>query len=151
MVLIRSLQLIVHLPIFSIVVPSNVIMLFRLLIPIVMFDLLEQFQLLQQIFPDSEEDSELYMGSYSQIRDIGYDSLNIFMNLGTLAFLSAMYFLKVAFVLFIMKPLSYLHKGLKNKYNRYFKQVFFGDLIAILVEGYLEFLISSLLLLIVAP
>jgi len=149
--MIRALQLIVHLPIFSIVVPSNVIMLFSLLIPIVMFDLLEQFELLQQIFPDSEEDSELYMGSYSQIRDIGYDSLNIFMNLGTLAFLSAMYFLKVAFVLFIMKPLSYLHKGLKNKYNRYFKQVFFGDLIAILVEGYLEFLISSLLLLIVAP
>jgi len=85
------------------------------------------------------------------MRDIGYDTLNIFMNLGTLAFLSAMYFLKVAFVLLIMKPLSYLHKGLKKKYNRYYNQVFFGDLIAILVEGYLEFLISSLLLLLVAP
>ena len=39
--LIRSLQLILHLPIFRFIIPGNVIMLFQVLIPVAMFDILD--------------------------------------------------------------------------------------------------------------
>ena len=39
--LIRSLQIIIHLPLIRILVPSNVNMIFSIVIPIVMFDILE--------------------------------------------------------------------------------------------------------------
>jgi hypothetical protein len=63
--MIRSLQLIIHLPIMSMVIPSNVMTMFNILIPIVMFDVLEDLQIFNEIFPDSEEDSLLYMQDYS--------------------------------------------------------------------------------------
>jgi len=149
--MIRSLQLIIHMPIMSMVVPSNVITLFNILIPIVMFDILEDFQVFQSIYPDSEHDALQYMGDYSQMRDIGYESFNIFMNLGTLAFLCSMYLVKVAFTIFILKPVSLLQPNFKKTYKTFKRQVFFGDLFAIFVEGYMEFLISSILLIKVAP
>jgi hypothetical protein len=39
--LIRCLQVILHLPLLSIIVPGNVSMIFGIIIPIVMFDVLE--------------------------------------------------------------------------------------------------------------
>ena len=39
--LIRSLQIIIHLPLIRIIIPSNVNMVFSIIIPIVMFDILE--------------------------------------------------------------------------------------------------------------
>ena len=39
--MIRSLQMIVHLPMLKIIVPANVITLFEYVIPIAMFDLLQ--------------------------------------------------------------------------------------------------------------
>jgi hypothetical protein len=41
LVVINPLQLILHLPIMSVIVPANVLSLFKILIPIVMFDVLE--------------------------------------------------------------------------------------------------------------
>jgi hypothetical protein len=85
------------------------------------------------------------------MRDIGYDSLNLFMNLGTLAFLCCVYLGKVFVVIFILKPVSWKFKAGKKVYKHYKRQVFFGDLFAIFVEGYMEFLISSALMVIVTP
>jgi len=39
--LIRSLQIVIHLPLIRILVPSNVNMVFSVVIPIVMFDIME--------------------------------------------------------------------------------------------------------------
>lgn len=39
--MIRSLQIILHLPLFQVIVPGNVTMLFSAIIPIAMFDILE--------------------------------------------------------------------------------------------------------------
>lgn len=85
------------------------------------------------------------------MRDIGYDSFNLFMNLGTLAFLCCLYLLKVVIVILILKPASYFSSLAKSLYKTYYRQVFFGDLFAIFVEGYMEFLISSAFLILVAP
>lgn len=85
------------------------------------------------------------------MRDIGYQSFNLFMNLGTLAFLCCLYLLKVAVVLLILLPISFFNKKAEILYFYYYRQVFFGDLFAIFVEGYMEFLISSALLILIAP
>jgi len=42
--MIRSLQLILHLPIMTVIFPSNVMMFFNIVIPIVMFDIFENEQ-----------------------------------------------------------------------------------------------------------
>ena len=56
MLLIRILQLILHLPIFHIMVPGNVSMLFQILIPIVTFDIIseEKFRSVMKFDPDGE-------------------------------------------------------------------------------------------------
>ena len=82
-----------------------------------------------------------------QMSDVGYDSYNLILNLGTLAILFTLYILKIIALVFILAPLSTLWP---NKFTKIFKKfkesLFFGDLIMMFVEGYMEFLISSTLL-----
>ena len=52
--MINSLQIIFHLPILYVVMPGNVQTLFQIMVPVVMFDILENFELIQNLFPDSE-------------------------------------------------------------------------------------------------
>ena len=51
--MINSLQLILHLPIMNIIIPANVMTMFTILIPVVMFDITEELDLLSSFFPDS--------------------------------------------------------------------------------------------------
>ena len=52
---INPLQLILHLPIMNVVVPTNVLSLFTVLIPIVMFDVLEGVEVIEDLFPTDDE------------------------------------------------------------------------------------------------
>ena len=54
--MIKALQLVFHLPIMSTVAPANVIAMWNIIIPFVMFDLLESFPYVQELFPDSESE-----------------------------------------------------------------------------------------------
>ena len=60
LVVINPLQLILHLPIMSVIVPANVLSLFKILIPIVMFDVLEGNQFIQNLFGEQNNDDESY-------------------------------------------------------------------------------------------
>ena len=51
--MINSLQLILHLPIMNIVIPANVMTMFTILIPVVMFDITEELDLLSRFFPEN--------------------------------------------------------------------------------------------------
>jgi hypothetical protein len=96
---------------FNIVIPANVITMMSVIIPLVMFDILEQFGIMEKIFPSSNEDADIHMQEYSQLRDLGYETFNIFMNLGTLAIFFALYILKLLMVGFL-KPLSIMFPSL---------------------------------------
>ena len=85
------------------------------------------------------------MFNLAQLQDIGYDSFNMYMNLGTISVFLALYLIKFALVI-ILKPLSMISATAKKYYNKFFYAVFFTDLILIYSEGYMEFLISSVLL-----
>ena len=78
--------------------------------------------------------------------DVGYDSYNLLLNLGTMAVLVMLYFAKVVFMLFVLKPLSLISPKFIKTYNLFWKQVFFGDFFLLFIEGFMEFLISSSLL-----
>lgn len=57
-VMINSLQLIFHLPIMSIVTPGNVMTMFQIMIPVVMFDIMESIDFFKDLFPYSEDDMQ---------------------------------------------------------------------------------------------
>jgi len=52
--MINTLQLILHLPIMNTPIPANVMSMFSILIPVVMFDLLEEFHIFESLFPDDD-------------------------------------------------------------------------------------------------
>ena len=78
-----------------------------------------------------------------QVKDIGYGSCNAILNLSTLAVLIAVYFAKVVilFALWLLrisgKEIAF-YKTLKN-------QVFYSDLVAISLDGFMELFISGYL------
>ena len=48
--MVRSLQMILHLPLLKVILPGNVSMLFEIMIPIVMFDILDSSWSTELIF-----------------------------------------------------------------------------------------------------
>ena len=81
------------------------------------------------------------------MEDIGYESHNFVVNMKSLAIFYCFYFLQVS-VFLILKALSKCRKGkpiFPTVYNALYKVLFFGEIISILFEGYLEFLVSAYL------
>ena len=93
-IMVRSLQVVLHLPIIRVIFPANVMLLISSLIPTIGFDLLEAFfdweeqRVLR--FNNDRHDSikDVY---FNQICDLGYDSFNSIMLLQTLAVLLVLY------------------------------------------------------------
>jgi len=56
-----------------------------------------------------------------QMSDVGYDSYNLLLNLGTMAVLVMLYFAKVVFMLFVLKPLSLISPKFIKTYNLFWK------------------------------
>jgi hypothetical protein len=54
-----------HIPMLNVVVPANVISTNQIILPLVMFDILADLQILQSIFSESEADAEQHMRDYS--------------------------------------------------------------------------------------
>jgi len=102
--MINSLQLIFHLPIMSIIAPGNVVTLFNIMIPVVMFDIMESLNLWDGVFPDSEIEMEENNDILDQMKDIGYDSFNPILNLGTLFFMICVYILRVVTFFLVIYP-----------------------------------------------
>ena len=96
--MINALQMVLHLPMLRIMVPSNVAAFFRVVLPIVMFDVLEGFEDTVKGFfksvdlnfrlEDPENDSR---GLFDQMRSLGYSTSNSIFNLGTIFFLIVFY------------------------------------------------------------
>ena len=147
-VMINSLQISIHLPIFNILLPSNVILFFEKIIPIVMFDIIkEDWNLNPSDFMELDEEGGKLIENPKfprQMANIGYDSHNFLQNIGSLQIFIMMYFMRVLFVLFLKVFLKITGRG-KLFYEKQFKRVFFTDLILIFIEGYIEFCIAGYL------
>ena len=94
--------MVLHLPMLRIIVPANVASFFRVILPIVMFDVLEGFEDTVKDFyrvidlnfrrEDEQTDSR---GMFDQMRSLGYQTSNTIFNLGTIFFLIIIYFIRL--------------------------------------------------------
>ena len=87
----------------SIIPPGNVLTMFKIVVPVIMFDIMESITYFQDLWPDSEQDMLLSPNlKLTQLIDIGYDSFNPILNLGTLFVLVLLYILEsILFVLIV--------------------------------------------------
>jgi len=73
--------------------PGNVNMFFSILIPIVMFDIIDSEWSTELVFTfDFENEEENAKDMHKQMQDLGYDSRNSILNLGSV-FVFAMFYL----------------------------------------------------------
>ena len=93
MFLIRALQVILHMPMLRIVIPSNFSMLSGIISPIIMFDILANDKgydvNLLMTFDENDQGEDII----DQMENIGYESNNCILNLGTMYFMIMIYFL----------------------------------------------------------
>ena len=93
---IRSLQMVLHLPMFSVIMPGNVTMFFQILLPFVMFDIFDPSNLLSYFVDfDDEAQEELLSKMHTQMKDLGYESHNAVINLGSVFVFGLLYFFQV--------------------------------------------------------
>ena len=113
-----------------------------------MFDILENDEGigLELVFEfDDEKQDEMADDIFDQTQDIGYDSHNSIMNLKTVAVIYLFYLLKLPLIV-VVKLFSLLLGGryyTKEIYNFLYDALFFKEILTILLEGYIEFLIAA--------
>lgn len=105
---IRGLQLILHLPIFNVIVPGNVARIYAILIPICMYDVTSEIfsDLFKKWFPQMSLEDFKNSLTLDQLSDLGYDTYNPIINLGTLSFLLLMYLIKAVVTFLLLKPIT---------------------------------------------
>jgi len=75
-----------------VIIPGNVNMFFSILIPIVMFDIIDSEWSTELVFTfDSEGQEETAKDMSGQIMDLGYDSRNSILNLGSVFVFGSFY------------------------------------------------------------
>lgn len=151
LIMINSLQIAIHLPIMGIGFPSNAMTYISSMIPIVMFDVLEGQDWFESIFRSNKGGEMVDIEPYTyQIGELGYESYNPFLNLGTISLWLMIYFTKFIILLFVLFP---LRKSIKGK--KYFKQMknqlFFSEFLTLFLECYLELIICGFLIWEVPP
>ena len=94
---------------------------------------------------DIDKQNELNIHILDQMEDLGYDSHNSVLLLGSLAIFAMWYWTRVFLYIFIVVPFVLCFK----KGFKYVKQIrkilFFRDFIAITIEGYFEYIIAAYL------
>ena len=92
----RTLQMILHLPLVKVIVPGNVSMFFQTMIPIAMFDIFESSYTTEVLLDFSEQQQEQFQAErLDQMTDLGYESNSAMLNLGSLAIFTILYFVKL--------------------------------------------------------
>mmetsp|Transcript_23187 Transcript_23187/g.35886 ORF Transcript_23187/g.35886 Transcript_23187/m.35886 type:complete len:134 (+) Transcript_23187:3022-3423(+) len=79
-----------------------------------------------------------------QMVDLGYETHNSLLNLGSLAIFTFIYTLRVAFFLLLCAS-SFCTNRFQEKRRSLSQTLFFGEILAILIEAYFEFLLSGYL------
>jgi hypothetical protein len=140
MFLIRALQIILHLPLFRVVIPSNFTMLNSIIAPIMMFDILDNSNGvdISLIMGFEEQDANIL----DQMKNIGYTSNNCALNLGTIYFLVIFYLMQLTLTLIIAIYNKFTGKGGKIL-RKLTKQLFFSEILIMSIEGFIEIYISG--------
>jgi hypothetical protein len=147
---INSLQMVLHLPMMLILIPPNVSSFFSLILPVVQFDLLDPEWTTELIFkfdenPEESFGDEFEMKVFDQMKDLGYETHNSVRLLGSLLIFKVLWLVRV----FIYYPIVKLYVKITKKGGKYLKSLsdtlFYGEVIIISIESFIEFLIAGYL------
>lgn len=94
--MLRTLQIMMHLPMLKIIVPGCVIYLFKNIIPITQWDIFEDSLLDTRQWLPNKEKGDPILG---QMKQLGYKTYNAVDNLGSISIFWMFYFIKVAILL----------------------------------------------------
>ena len=130
---------------FSTILPGNVSVVFKILIPIVTFDLLDsEFIAKKALEFDTESQVALKSTLRDSIIEMGYETHNSLLNLGSVSIFIILYF--VSLVLLLIFKIIVWKTGYGTLiYNSIKKRLIFGILIHLFMEPYMEILISAYL------
>jgi hypothetical protein len=114
-------------------------------LPIVTFHIIDDSMLEHFWTFDEPEQDELNVHTLDQMENLGYDTHNSVILLGSLGIFAMWYWIRVSAYFFMLVPFVVLtRKGLKAvKFMK--KRLFFKDFIAITIEGYFEYIIAAYL------
>ena len=126
----------------SVIVPGNVSNFLAILLPVVQFDLFDSSWTTEKIYSfDTEAQEELKELILDQMEDLGYDSHNSILLLGSIYIYIVAYF-----SIFMLLPVFKRVLGAKSKYwIKLYKIMVFNFIIAIFYECHLEMMISGVL------
>jgi hypothetical protein len=106
---IRCLQMVLHFPMFVVIMPGNVTMFFQILLPFVMFDIFDPSDLLSKFIEFDEEAQEALLSKMlNQMTDLGYESHNAIMNLGSVFAFALFYLCQV--IMFWLLYIGHIRK-----------------------------------------
>ena len=139
----RTMQLIVHIPIFFISLPTNLIIYLRALMNFVMFDIFFNYEP-QQYITFLHFNHNIIPNVSSQMQNIGYSNRNAFQGLGPLTFFIYFYFLRlICAILIKISSFIYSNQYLNKFYKFIRRELFFNSVIGLSIEAYMEFYINS--------
>jgi hypothetical protein len=136
--------MILHLPMLQVLVPGNVTMFFSAIIPVAMFDVLESEELSPRKLLDFDDEDENGGDIFDQMRDLGYETHSSVLNLGTLFVLLIFYALQLIYCGVLALFVKLTKRGVDH-YSKLKKQLFFNGFFGIIIEAYMEFLVSAAL------
>ncbi len=143
--LVRTLQLQLHLPIFLIVFPANVIIFIEGMMTVVKFDVMEYIWKWYK-YSFWGENQSLSPNISNQFIDIGYDDRNAFIALSTISLVNQYYLMRFFASLFFKIILilnNHKNKKLKSIYKIVSNGVFFSLIFKVMIEGIIEISIYS--------
>jgi len=153
--LLRYLQLVVHLQLIGIPVPAIVMMSNSAWVQVSQFDILsgdgicEQCELPQYFDLEEDRDEAISEEIISRFQTLWYKSYNCLENIGSLGIVFGLYFAKVLVILGLafLFNFNYLKNSEKGKklYKWLVKGTFYNQVFAICIESYFNFPIAAYL------
>ena len=104
----RSMQLMIHLPIMNILMPANITSFLQDLMPFVMFDIIPPEYSTEVMFNyDDLADLRVYLPqTLDQVEDLGYDSSNSMLLMGSVSVFLFIYVVLVMLYYILLRPIS---------------------------------------------
>ena len=148
--MINALQIILHLPIFNVAWPAPIMEFYKVIIPFVMFDIIESFESINDLFVSAvqwEDGDNDELNIFDQVQTLGYDSHNPLLNIGTMSILLVLYVLKCLILFTCIYPNKQRNKRCRKAFLKMKESMFYGEILAIFIETHLELCLAGILLL----
>jgi hypothetical protein len=145
--MIRTMQIVLHMPAMSLKVPANVMMMYSGMMPIVCWDMLDGMVSIEMLgFKQTDEEEAPFPG---QLEELGYESSNFISNTQTISFILMLLTL-YCFTLGAIKIFSSCFSCCENSWissasENLRKRLFYADWLTLTRESYMEFFIAGII------